>query len=116
MKVVDLLLYTNINVLPFSEDIPAEIITFLDPTVEYLHFNKEEQKVLIYLKFRGKDEILLNNPMELNQYLSSGTIRSIYAIAQKYSSKDKLVGAIKKYNEISKIPKGEWTLLDLLKD
>lgn len=77
MKVVDLLLYTNINVLPFSEDIPAEIITFLDPTVEYLHFIKEEQKVLIHLKFRGKDEILLNNPMELNQYLSSGTIKGM---------------------------------------
>ena len=26
-----------------------------------------------------------------------------------------LVAAIKKYNEISKVPKGEWTLLDLLK-
>ena len=50
VKVVDLLLYTNINVLPFSEDVPAEIITFLDPTVEYLHFDKEDQKVLIYLK------------------------------------------------------------------
>lgn len=77
MKVVDLLLYTNINVLPFSEDIPAEIITFLDPTVEYLHFNKEDQKILIHLKFRGKAEIILNNPVELNQYLSSGTIKGM---------------------------------------
>ena len=77
VKVVDLLLYTNINVLPFSEDIPAEIITFLDPTVEYLHFDKTDQKVLIHLKFAGKDEIILNNPMELNQYLSSGTIKGM---------------------------------------
>ena len=77
IKVVDLLLYTNINILPFSEDIPAEIITFLDPTVEYLHFDKEDQKILIHLKFRGKDEIILNNPMELNQYLSSGTIKGM---------------------------------------
>ena len=77
MKVVDLLLYTNINVLPFSEDIPAEIITFLDPTVENLHFDKEDQKTLIHLKFRGKDEIILNNPMELNQFLSSGTIKGM---------------------------------------
>lgn len=77
VKVVDLLLYTNINVLPFSEDVPAEIIRFLDPTVEYLHFNKEEQKVLIHLKFKGKDKIVLNNPMELNQYLSSGTIKGM---------------------------------------
>ncbi len=77
VKVVDLLQYTNINVLPFSEDVPAEIITFLDPTVENLHFNKEEQKLLIHLKFRGKEEIILNNPMELNQYLSSGTIKGM---------------------------------------
>lgn len=77
IKVVDLLLYTNINVLPFSEDIPAEIITFLDPTVEYLHFDKEESKMLIHLKFKGKEEIILNNPLELNQYLSSGTIKGM---------------------------------------
>lgn len=77
IKVVDLLLYTNINVLPFSEDIPAEIITFLDPTVEYLHFDKEDQKILIHLKFKDKDEIILNNPMELNHYLSSGTIKGM---------------------------------------
>ncbi len=77
MKVVDLLLYTNMNVLPFSEDIPAEIITFLDPTVEYLHFDKKDQKLLIYLKFKGKSEIILNNPMKLNQYLSSGTIKGM---------------------------------------
>ncbi len=77
IKVVDLLLYTNINVLPFSEDIPAEIITFLDPTVEYLHFKKEDQKVFIHLKFRGNEEIILNNPLELNQYLSSGTIKGM---------------------------------------
>lgn len=85
MKVVDLLLYTNINVLPFSEDIPAEIITFLDPTVDYLHFEKEDQKMLIHLKFREKDEIILNNPMQLNQYLSSGTIKGmiVFTLAQE---------------------------------
>ena len=37
-RIVNLLLFTNINVLPFSEDIPAEVITFLDPTIESLHF------------------------------------------------------------------------------
>lgn len=29
------------------------------------------------MKFRGKSEIILNNPMELNQYLSSGTIKGM---------------------------------------
>ncbi len=84
MRVVDLLRYTNVNVLPFSEDIPAEVITFLDPTVEYLRFNEEDQKVLIYLKFKGKEEIVLNNPVMLNNYLSSGTIKGMvtFTLAQ----------------------------------
>ena len=47
MRVIDLLLYTNINVLPFLEDIPTEIITFLDPTIEYLYFDKEEEHLVL---------------------------------------------------------------------
>ena len=75
-RVVNLLLFTNINVLPFSEDIPAEVITFLDPTIESLHFVPEDKKTVIYLKFKGKEEIVLNNPIELNNYLSSGDRKS----------------------------------------
>lgn len=77
MRIVNLLRFTNINVLPFSEDIPTEIITFLDPTIESLHFEEENQKQLIHLKFTGKDEILLNNPVELNNYLSSDTVKGM---------------------------------------
>lgn len=77
MRIVNLLRFTNINVLPFSEDIPTKIITFLDPTIESLHFEEENQKQLIHLKFTGKDEILLNNPVELNNYLSSGTVKGM---------------------------------------
>lgn len=85
IKAVSLLRFTNRNVLPFSDDIPVEVITFLDPTVESLHFNEKDKKTLIYLKFKGKDEIVLNNPEELNHYLSSGTIKGmiIFTLAQE---------------------------------
>ena len=85
IRTVNLLSFTNINVLPFSEEIPAEVITFLDPTVEKLHFEEKDQKAVIRLKFRGKEEIVLNNPIELNNYLSSGTIKGmiIFTLAQE---------------------------------
>ena len=85
IRTVNLLSFTNINVLPFSEEIPAEVITFLDPTVEKLHFEEKDQKAVIRLKFRGKEEIVLNNPIELNNYLSFGTIKGmiIFTLAQE---------------------------------
>lgn len=77
VRIVNLLKYTNENVLPFSEDIPTEVITFLDPTIESLHFDEQGKKTLIRLKFKGKGEILLNSPVELNNYLSSGTVKGM---------------------------------------
>ena len=79
MEIVSLLSFTNINVLPFAEEIPVEVISFLDPTVEKLYFDKSENKTLIHLQFKGKTEIVLNNPIDLNLYLSSGTIKGIVA-------------------------------------
>jgi hypothetical protein len=49
----------------------------LDPTIEKLHFDENDSKTLIHLKFRGKEEILLNSPVELNSYLSSGTVKGM---------------------------------------
>lgn len=85
VRIVNLLKYTNENVLPFSEDIPAEVIIFLDPTIESLHFDEKDKKPLIHLKFKGKEEILLNNPVELNNYLSSGTVKGMitFTLAQE---------------------------------
>lgn len=77
IDVFSLLSYTNINVLPFNDDIPLEVITFLDPTIERLCFEKIEDKALIHLKFKGEEELILNNAVELKQYLSSGTIKGI---------------------------------------
>lgn len=77
VDVFSLLSYTNVNVLPFTEDIPLEVITFLDPTIEKLCFEQAEGKTFIHLKFRDEDEIILNNAVDLEQYLSSGTIKGI---------------------------------------
>ena len=85
IRIVDLLLFTNINVLPFSEGIPPEVITYLDPTVESLYFDEKDQKEIIRLKFIDKEEIVLNNPLELNNYLSSGTVKGmiIFTLAKE---------------------------------
>ena len=77
VEVFSLLSYTNINVLPFTEDIPLEVITFLDPTIEKLCFEQVEGKIFIHLKFKNEEEIILNNALDLEQYLSSGTIKGI---------------------------------------
>lgn len=76
-EVFSLLSYTNVNVLPFTDDIPLEVIAFLDPTIEKLCFEQTEGKTCIHLRFRGEDEIILNKAEELEQYLSSGTIKGI---------------------------------------
>ena len=85
IRIVDLLLFTNINVLPFSEGIPPEVITYLDPTVESLYFDEKDQKKIIRLKFKDKEEIVLNNPLELSNYLSSGTVKGmiIFTLAKE---------------------------------
>ena len=77
VEVFSLLSYMNINVLPFTEDIPLEVIAFLDPTIEKLCFEQVEGKTFIHLKFKNEEEIVLNNAVDLEQYLSSGTIKGI---------------------------------------
>lgn len=73
----DMLRYTNINQLNISEDCPLELITFFDPSVEYLKFKSKGKDTDICLKFRDKEELVLKQLSELNRYLSSGTIKGI---------------------------------------
>ena len=77
VEVFSLLFYTNINVLPFTENIPLEVIAFLDPTIEKLCFEQVEGKTFIHLKFKNEEEIILNTAVDLEQYLSAGTIKGI---------------------------------------
>ncbi len=77
VEIFSLLSYTNVNVLPFSENIPLEVIKFLDPTIEKLCFEQADEKTYIRLKFKDEEEIILNNTANLEHYLSSGTIKGI---------------------------------------
>lgn len=73
----DMSQFTDHNMLNVLGKYPKEVLTFLDPSIEYLNCKPEGKKVDIRLKFYGKDEINLNNPLALNKYLSSGTIKGL---------------------------------------
>lgn len=75
----DLINWTNINLIRVLGNFPQELITFLDPSIEYLNTSVEkgEKKIEIRLKFKGKEEIIMYSPLELEKYLSSGTIKGI---------------------------------------
>ena len=75
---VDLALFTNFNLfLPDGGSIPAEIISLLDPTIEYITVENINDKVITRLKFYEQKELVLLNPAELNVYLSSGTVKGV---------------------------------------
>lgn len=73
---IDTLGATNINRLLF-DDSPSEILSFLDPTVEYLKSIDKQNGGGVELKFFERPEIHLDNMLRLNRYLSSGTIRGL---------------------------------------
>ena len=71
----DLRQLTNLNFLRLIGDFPQELISFLDPSIEYFSFDKitGESK----LKFFDREEIIVSNPVIFERYLSSGTIKGI---------------------------------------
>ncbi|MCP1102080.1 putative ATPase [Aequitasia blattaphilus] len=74
----DMLQMTNLNLISRTGDFPEELITYLDPSVEYIRFEIRDKKNFdIKLKFHKKEEIVLDSPLKLNDYLSSGTIKGI---------------------------------------
>ena len=75
----DLINWTNVNLIRVLGNFPHELITFLDSSIEYLKsdIQDEDYDVKIMLKFKGKEEILMNSPLEMEKYLSSGTIKGI---------------------------------------
>lgn len=75
----DLINWTNINLIRYLGDFPPELITYLDPSIEYLKstIEKGDEKLEIRLKFKRKEEIIMHDPMEMTKYLSSGTIKGI---------------------------------------
>ena len=73
----DMLMWTNHNMLNILGRFPKELLTFLDPSIEYFKCNVEKKSADIRLKFYGSEEIILNRPSEIEKYLSSGTIKGI---------------------------------------
>lgn len=76
--VADLTMLTNFNLfLPDGGSVPTEIISLLDPTIEYITVENINNKVITHLKFYEQDELAILNPGELNVYLSSGTVKGV---------------------------------------
>lgn len=73
----DMLIWTNHNMLNVLGKFPKELLTFLDPSIEYFKCDVDKKSADIRLKFYGSEEIILNRPSEIGKYLSSGTIKGI---------------------------------------
>ncbi len=73
----DMLEWTDYNILNVLGQFPKELLTFLDPSIEYLKCSFKEKKVDVRLKFYGKDEVIINSLRILENYLSSGTIKGL---------------------------------------
>lgn len=75
---IDLAMLTNFNFfLPDGGSVPTEIISLLDPTIEYISVENVNDKVITKLKFYRQKELVLFNPVELYFYLSSGTVKGV---------------------------------------
>ena len=73
----DMLMWTIHNMLNILGKFPKELLTFLDPSIEYFKCDIRKKPADIRLKFYESEEIILNNPSEIEKYLSSGTIKGI---------------------------------------
>ncbi len=87
IKFINLTSLTNYNLLnPNLDTIPADIISLLDPTIEYINLKRINGNVIYNLKFRNQDEISDIKTEELEFYLSSGTIKGISVFSASVQS------------------------------
>lgn len=85
---IDSIDYTNINILNIklpdaSENgskfiFPVNLIHFLDPSVESLELKRINNMETYFLKFKNGQEFAVNSPVDLENYLSSGSIKGLY--------------------------------------
>ena len=77
----DLLSYTNFNVISgFGNNIPKELVEFLDPSIEKIEFEKNviQKDIRVIITFKNSStSIILNSITDLNTVLSSGTVKGI---------------------------------------
>ncbi len=77
VSLYDMSQLTDYNILNVLGRYPKEILTFLDPSIDYLRCKRDGKEFDIRLKFFDKEEIQVNQPRVLNRYLSSGTIKGL---------------------------------------
>lgn len=73
----DMSMWTNHNMLNILGKFPKELLTFLDPSIEYFKSSFVKKSAELKIKFYGSEEIILNRTSEIEKYLSSGTIKGI---------------------------------------
>ncbi|WNN77031.1 AAA family ATPase [Lysinibacillus capsici] len=80
---IDLLDNTNMNIVRVNGKVPMEVVKYLDNSIEYFITELEsDDKIIIRLKFVNQEnEIILNNIMHLQSYLSSGTMKGLNVFA-----------------------------------
>lgn len=81
IQYLDLMEITDNNILKIKGDIPAQLIRFLDPSIEYISIqdstDDNPNNVTVIIKYYNGKGCYINNIKELNRYLSSGTIKGI---------------------------------------
>lgn len=82
--IMDTLPLTNWNTLAYvNDEVPAEILTYLDPTIEYLRVEQKKlpggrQQTFYLLKFKGQSEVYTETSFNtIEHYLSSGTAKGV---------------------------------------
>lgn len=75
-SVVDLTNITDVNKIQyFANDMDISYVNFLDDSIESLIFEEDTKKFKI--KFKYSKELIESNIVDLNRFLSSGTIKGI---------------------------------------
>lgn len=75
IKVYNMINDTNYNRLKFIGNFPHDMIAFFDPNIERLTWDNTAQEMI--LKFHNREEIRIKNLNNLDNYLSSGTIKGL---------------------------------------
>ncbi|ORJ33201.1 hypothetical protein ATE37_05505 [Streptococcus oralis subsp. tigurinus] len=75
-SVVDLTNITDVNKIQyFANDMDISYVNFLDDSIESLIFEEDTKKFKI--RFKNSKELIESNIVDLNRFLSSGTIKGI---------------------------------------
>lgn len=73
--------FTDVNVpRTFADQTPKELLEYLDPSIEYLKYKRDDDGKIINckLKFKYSENVIEKSSFnEITQYLSSGTIKGI---------------------------------------